>query len=139
MNILDKKVEPKMDEMLLYVDTKAFLTFHQTLCETYTIQPKIEYSCCSKERGWNIKYKKAGKSLCIIYPKQNYFIALVVIGKKEKQAVEQLLSSCCEYIQNLYHQTEEGNGQKWLMIEIHEENTIFSDTLKLIQIRRNTK
>jgi AraC family transcriptional regulator len=28
-------------------------------------------------KGWNVKYRKGGRALCSLYPKQGYFLALV--------------------------------------------------------------
>jgi hypothetical protein len=45
------------------------------------VKPKLSYSGCSMDggawKGWNVKYKKSGKVLCSLYPKQGYFLALV--------------------------------------------------------------
>lgn len=35
-----------------------------------------------------------------------------------------------------YHQTQEGNGQRWLMIDLEDEDELYKDLLRLIQIRR---
>ncbi|MFR5683082.1 MAG: DUF3788 family protein [Clostridia bacterium] len=89
--------------------------------------------------GWNIKLKKSSKSLCVIYPKEKYFQVLVVVGKKEKKQVEELLPHLSKEIQEIYRNTEEGNGQRWMMIELNSNNNVYKDTLKLIGIRRESK
>ena len=103
------------------------------------IESKIEYSKDVWARGWNIKLRKAGKSLCVIYPKENYFTVLVVIGNKEKEKVEGILPQLSDEMQTIYRETKEGNGQRWLMIELHSNDCIYQDTLKLIRIRRESK
>ena len=59
--------------------------------------------------------KKSQKTLCTIYPRENYFTIMVVIGKKEKDSFEQILPTLHSNIQNIYANTQEGNGQKWLI------------------------
>ena len=49
------------------------------------MKPNLEFSKCSWEPGWNVKFKKSGKTLCTVYPRENYFTVIVVIGKKEKE------------------------------------------------------
>ena len=88
------------------------------------------------EKGWNIKFKKAGKALCTIYPKESFFIVLVVVGAQEKPVVEDKLSEFSPEIQEIYHQTTEGNGQRWLMIPVEEKDPVYDDVLRLIAIRR---
>ncbi|MDD3364534.1 MAG: DUF3788 family protein, partial [Syntrophomonas sp.] len=39
---------------------KAINTFIQ---QKYQVSPKISYSKCTAQQGWNVKYKKSGKSL----------------------------------------------------------------------------
>ncbi|KAB2952754.1 DUF3788 family protein [Heliorestis acidaminivorans] len=34
--------------------------------EAYQAKPHITYSKCSAQPGWNVKYKKSGKSLCTL-------------------------------------------------------------------------
>ena len=36
--------------------------------------------------------------------------------------------------QRIYHNTREGNGQKWLMIDINSKNNPFQDVLRIIDI-----
>ena len=98
---------------------------------------KIEFSACSWEHGWNIKFKKAGKTLCTIYPRENHVTVLVVVGSKEKEAVEAMLPGCTAALQELYHRTQEGNGQRWLMIDLEDRDSVYDDLLRMIGIRRN--
>lgn len=46
------------------------------------------------ERGCNVIFKKSGRRLCTIYPREVYFTVLVVIGSKVKEAVEIILCDC---------------------------------------------
>ena len=86
----------------------------------------------------NIKFKKAGKTLCTIYPRKNYFTVMVVIGKKEKEQTQLVLDELSYNIQKIYHNTREGNNQKWLMIDLNENDEVYKDILRLIDIRRNS-
>lgn len=62
---------------------------------------KIEYSSCSWISGWNIKFKKAGKTLCTVYPQEGYVTVMTVVGRKEKEAVENILPVRCILVQSL--------------------------------------
>ena len=88
------------------------------------------------ERGWNIKFKKSGKSLCTIYPRESYFTVMVVVGRKEKAFVEAILEECTPQLREIYHQTKEGNGQRWLMLDLEDCEAMYQDILRLIAIRR---
>jgi hypothetical protein len=39
-------------------------------------------------------------------------------------------------MQEIYEQTKEGNGQRWLMVELEEEDELYEDVLRVIEIRR---
>lgn len=39
-------------------------------------------------------------------------------------------------MQEIYEQTKEGNGQRWLMVEMEEEDELYEDVLRVIEIRR---
>lgn len=114
---------------IIYVNT------HNTIFALICQYP-FSYSSCSIKPGWNIKFKKSGKTLCTIYPAESYFTVMVEIGKKEKERTEQLLPQCTAILQDIYAQTKEGNGQRWLMIDLEDDEELFDDLFRLIDIRR---
>ena len=65
--------------------------------------------------------------------KNGFFTVLVVIGKKEKEEVESCLGEMTPAIQELYYRTKEGNGQRWLMIDLEDREDIFQNVLWLIR------
>ena len=139
IDLEDKNNCPTIGEISEYIGNPVFTKFCSEIKSTYKCNEKIEYSSCSWEKGWNIKFKKAGKSLCTIYPREGYFTVLVVVGRKEKTSVEEILTECTIELQNLYNHTQEGNGQKWLMIDLEDNDCLYNDILRLIQIRRNSR
>jgi len=87
------------------------------------------------QAGWNIKYKKSGKSLCTLYPMEGYFIALVVVGGRELTEAELLMPLCSDYVQTVFKNTKTGNGQKWLMLEVRDSQ-IMENVFRLINLRK---
>lgn len=138
IDLQDRGYCPAMEEISAYVRNPVFMGFCSEIKSTYKCNEKIEYSGCSWEKGWNVKFKKAGKSLCTIYPREGYFTVLLVVGKKEKPLVEEILPDCTEELQTIYHQTQEGNGQRWLMVDLEDQGRLYDDLLRLIRIRRNS-
>lgn len=137
IDLQNKNSCPTIEEISEYVRNPVFMQFCLEMKNTYQCSEKIEYSACNWEKGWNIKFKKAGKTLCTIYPKECYFTVMVVVGTKEKASVEAILPECTAELQKIYHQTQEGNGQKWLMIDLEDKESLYNDLLRIIQIRRN--
>jgi hypothetical protein len=136
--LYDQSNQPTMDNINEYIKNELFPGLCSHLENTYNVLPKIEYSKCSMQRGWNIKYKKSGKSLCTIYPENGSFIVLVVIGEKESEEAESIMPACNDYIRRLYYETPSPLGGKWLMIEV-KERAILNDVLKLIEMRIKPK
>lgn len=136
ISIMDRSYCPTLEEIAAYIRNPLFGTFCSRISETYKCKEKIEYSSCSMKPGWNIKYKKAGRTLCTIYPEEYCFTVMVVTGRKEKDTVEAALPDCTKELQKIYEQTQEGNGQRWLMIPLEDPDGLYEDVLRLIEIRR---
>lgn len=96
LDIKDINYRPEIEEIGAYIENPLFDQFFQFIREEYQAICKIEYSKDTWARGWNIKLRKAGKALCVIYPRQTYFTVLVVVGRKEKEQVESLLPQLSE-------------------------------------------
>ncbi|WP_010246188.1 DUF3788 domain-containing protein [Acetivibrio cellulolyticus] len=120
--------KPIWDELLSYIE------------QTYKAKPQLDYSKCSAQPGWNLKYKKNSKSLCTLYPMPNYFIALVVVGAKEENEVELAIEAgmFSAYVKELYQNTAFSAMGRWLMIEVKHKETL-NDIKGLIEIRVKSK
>lgn len=126
---------PTKYEMNNYINNELWTDFCKYIKETYNIEPKFEFSKCSFEYGWNIKFKKGSKSLCTVYPRENYFTVMIVIGSKEKATFEEILPSLSSDLQQIYMTTKEGNGQKWLMIDLEDDDSRYADVKRILDIR----
>ena len=96
IDLQDKNNSPALEEIGEYVCNPVFMQFCLEIMDTYKCHEKIEYSSCSWEKGFNVKFKKAGKSLCTIYPREGYMTVLVVVGNKEKPQIGR--ASCRERV-----------------------------------------
>nr|WP_288976163.1 DUF3788 domain-containing protein [uncultured Blautia sp.] len=126
--------QPSLEMVAAYINNPLWAEFHSHIQSKYKIEPRMEYSRCSMQAGWNMKYKKSGKSFCTLYPMQGYFIALVVIGRKEMTEAELLIPLYSDYVQTVFKNTKVGNGQKWLMIEVRDRE-ILQNVFSLLQLR----
>ena len=121
-----------------FIASPLWRELNDHLCQTYKIEPKVEYSACAMDngfwKGWNVKYKKRGKSLCTLYPKQGYFLSLVPIELREMNEAELLMPQCSEYTQSLFRQTVTGHNGKSLAFHVKNEN-ILHDVKTMIALR----
>lgn len=135
----NRNYRPALAELKEYVNNEVFNRLCDEIKQRYKCPEVIEYSTCSMASGWNVKFKSSGKSLCTIYPKEGFFIILLVIGQKEKARTEKILPKCSMGIRNAYNSTRECNNQRWLMIPVEDDDGIFDDILKIIEIRKSSK
>lgn len=139
--ILDAGHRPIYEEISTYIHEPA-LTWWKTLNsfiqEEYKIKPKITYSHCSAQKGWNVKYHKSGKSLCTLYPEKETFIVLIVV----KLELAQIISSMVNIFESAVLKTVESarpfNGTKWLMIPVESE-AILKNVQELLVLKHNSK
>lgn len=129
-----REVQPSFLAIGKYLKNPLWDYLTSYIGETYAIEPKIEYSVCSSAPGWNVKYKKGGRSLCVLYPEKDFFTCLVCIGAKEEPKAELLLRTCTEYTRNLYKNCGGLNGTRWMMISVTSRD-ILEDVKKLVSTR----
>jgi AraC family transcriptional regulator len=136
--LFDDGHEPLDSQIKEFVETPLWDDLADYLRQTYNVQPKLFYSCCSMQKGfwkgWNVKYKKNSKALCTLYPKQGYFVALIAVGAKEMAEADLVISLCDEYTQDLYGRTIPGAVGKSLAVEVTSES-ILRDVKNLIALR----
>lgn len=125
--------KPTFEQIGEYINDPLWHDLNDTLTSTYNVEPQVEYSSCSAQRGWNVKYKKKSKSLCTLYPEQGYYIALLVLSERLTD-INLYIENCGDYIKKMYHDTKCFNGSKWLMINIKDKSTL-EDVKDLIAIR----
>ena len=137
-NLYNAGKQPGKTEIAEYIASPLWDDLNKFLQENYEVEPIYSYSVCSGQPGWNVKYQKAGRSLCTLYPMPGFFIALVVIGAKEDMEAGLVLPTCDESIQDMYNNTAALMGGRWLMIHVTSEK-ILEDVKRLIQLRRKIK
>jgi hypothetical protein len=98
--LYNKENEPTENQIKEYVDTNLWDSLTNYIQEMYNVKPKYSFSNCSMDKGnwkgWNVKFQKSSKSLCTLYPKQGYFMALTFkdgkshgIEVKNKKSLEE--------------------------------------------------
>ena len=139
--LYDREHEPSEAQVKVYVNTPLFDDLDGYLRQACKIKPRLAFSNCGMDqgmwKGWNIKYKKSGKSLCTLYPKQGYLLLLIPIGAREMNQAELLMPLCTEYTRDLFKNGGSEDG-KSLGFEVRDES-VLHDVKSLIEIRAKTK
>jgi len=133
-DMYSKQEQPTLEQIEGFVKCELWQKIADFLQGSFKSKPKIEHSGCSWQPGWNVKYKRSGKSLCALYPMAGYFIVLVNIGETEMNEAEALVSFCNDYVQEIFANTKVGMGRKSIMFEIKDEETLKA-VMGLIELR----
>ena len=133
-----KEIKPELDDIGAFVASPLWRRLCAQVEQTYGVKPLTEHSRCSGAPGWNVKYKKGGRSLCTLYPAGGYFTCLVAIGGGAAAEAELALNTYSDYTRALYQRATPFNGSRWLMIDVRDEH-ILADALALIDIRARNK
>lgn len=140
--LFDISSMPSMEDIKCYIG-KSRPIWNELISfieDTYKVSCQMSYSKCSLQPGWNVKYKKSGKSLCTLYPMKDYFIALIVVGVKEDDEAKAAIEAgmITDYVGDLYNKAAFSAGGRWLMIEVRGAEQL-SDIETLIKIRVKPK
>lgn len=125
---------PTMEEMDQYAGNPLWLEFRQYLKDAYDADPRMDYSRCGLEPGWNVKFKKGSKSLATVYLRPGYVTAMVSVAPKDEDAAERVLPTCTEYVRTLYRNTASSKMGRWLMMDLTSPE-ILEDIKALLALR----
>lgn len=129
-----KGQKPDFAAVEAFVGETLWGEFHTFMEANCPAAPKFEYSACTMQTGWNIKYKKAGKNVCTVYPMDGYLICMILIGGDGALEAEARLEEFTPYVRELYRGTRLFNGSRWLFMEV-KSREVLQDLEELVYIR----
>ncbi len=92
-----------------------------------------ELSFGGKKYGWNLWYRKSGKSLVTLYPQEKSFVAQVVLGKVQVEKAMGL--SLGETVGRMLRETPQLHDGKWLFIPVAGESEV-QDVEQLLLVKK---
>jgi hypothetical protein len=130
---LDKTQPPTPEELQTAMGSvfplwQRLLRFIET---NYKLPGELSYG--GKNYGWNLWYRKSGKSLTSLFPQQNGFVAQVVLGRE--QASKAATLELGEKVRRLVDETKQLHDGKWLFIPVTDETDLM-DVEKLLLLKR---
>lgn len=129
---LDKTLQPTEDDLQAAMGSvfplwQRLLRFIET---NYKLPGEMSYG--GKNYGWNLWYRKSGKSLTSLYPQQGGFVAQVVLGRDQAGKVATL--ELGEKVRKLVDETQQLHDGKWLFIPVTDEADVM-DVEKLLLLK----
>ena len=134
IDLQNRGICPTLDEIGTYIRNPLFETFCSEIKERHGAKEKIEFSSCSWESGWNVKFKKGSKALTTVYLRPGYVTAMVSIAPKDEAAVEGILLTCTEATRTLYQNTASSKMGRWLMLDLTSPE-LLEDIKALLTLR----
>lgn len=126
--------QPSMEELDRYADNPLWPELRQYLKDAYGVEPRMDYSRCGLEPGWNVKFKKGSKALTTVYLRPGYVTAMVSIAPKDEAAAEGILLTCTEATRTLYQNTASSKMGRWLMLDLTSPE-LLEDIKALLTLR----
>ena len=103
----------------------------QFITDNYQMPGDLSFG--GKKYGWNVWYRKSGKTLASLYPQQNYFVAQVVLGREQ---VEQALNlKLGKNVRRIIEDAPQLHDGRWLFIKVRSERDV-KDIEQLLQIKK---
>lgn len=100
---------------------------------------EAEWNYGGKNYGWNIRYRKSGKTLFSMFPeKNNGFTCLLVLGKQELAKYQDKREEFTEAFQAEVDSAAQYHDGRWLWLTITGVQQL-EDIERLIRIKKKTK
>lgn len=136
--ILDGTHSPDEREIVDFIGEPAngaWVRLRRYLKENYDIAPEMIFG---KKHGWDLRYRKSGKTLITLTPEKGAVRILIVLGRKESEKAlsmqNELTSQMHEFIKN----TKQLHDGRWLWIRLFHSSGA-EDVEKLLLIKRKPK
>ena len=130
---VDKSYPPKVAEVDKVLGTARHLWSQIVEFIATNYMMTVDFTYGGKSYGWNLWYRKSGKSLASLYPQENAFIAQVVLGRE--QVEKALTLSMGENVRHVLHNTPSLHDGRWLFIKITTETDV-TDVEQLLLLKK---
>ncbi|MBF0011822.1 DUF3788 family protein [Enterococcus casseliflavus] len=83
----------------------------------------------------NLRFRRGGKTLITLSIRQGYFIASIVLGKRERETFEEERELLSKKVSYIYDQAKTYHDGKWLGFDIYD-NSLCENIIRLLSIKR---
>ena len=133
---MDRDRQPTAEEIARALGESAGLWEQLTtfIRESYGIEPT--YVPPSKNYGWEVKYRKGGKTLVSLTPDRGGFTALVVLGEEETRAAREL--DLGQHVRRVFADARQLRDGRWLFVRIESDRDV-DDIERLLAVKRRPR
>jgi D-lyxose ketol-isomerase len=136
--MMDGTHAPTEEEIAAFTDEPAraaWVKLTRFLKENYDIAPEKIFD---KKQGWDVRYRKSGKTLITLTPEKTAVRVLMVLGREES---EKALSMRNELSAKMYRQIEDTkqlHDGRWLWIRLFTAEDV-EDIERLLPVKRKPR
>ncbi len=105
--LIGSEVWPIWEEIQNYLAVK----FSQILPETVFYNP---------QRGWGLRYRVDAQQICILFPEEGSFTALITLNSQEEQGILDMLHYFNAKIRDLLNKPSSLPSGRWIWLQIED-------------------
>ncbi len=128
-------LEPEMANFIGEPAQGAWVKLRKFLKENYDIEPEMMYD---KKHGWDVRYRKSGKTLITLTPEKGAIRILLVLGREESEKALSMRNELTPQMYRLIENTKQLHDGRWLWIRLFQSKDA-EDIEKLLPIKRKIK
>jgi hypothetical protein len=113
----------------------AWVKLRGFLRENYDIMPEMIFD---KKHGWDVRYRKSGKTLVTLTPEKGAVRVLIVLGREESEKALSMQNELSPTMHKLIENTKQLHDGRWLWIRLFQTENA-KDIEKLLPIKRKPK
>ena len=137
--MLDGTHAPSLKDILNFIGEtgarEAWMETTKFLEENYDISPEMIFD---RKQGWDVRYRKSGKTLITLTPEKGAVRVLMVLGREESEKAHLMKNELSPKMFKLIEDTKQLHDGRWLWIRLLDTNDA-EDVKKLLPIKRRTK
>jgi len=137
--LLDGEQRPTESAVMAALGTRSSVLWKQLrafLKVNYDFEPELLFG--GQKYGWCFKYRRKGKTLCVLFPELKAFTVLVVMGKKEIAQFEERISDFNEGTRMIFRSARHYHDGKWLYKRVFNKSDL-RDVVSLIRMKKKEK
>jgi len=113
----------------------AWVKLRDFLREKYDIVPEMIFD---RKQGWDVRYRKSGKTLVTLTPEKGAVRILMVLGREESDKALSLKNELSPKMYDLIQNTKQLHDGRWLWIRLFQTKDA-EDLERLLPIKRKPK
>jgi hypothetical protein len=128
--LLNKGKKPSKEEIRETIGELLPLwqEIHQYIEENYDFNQELVFF--TKKYGWATRYRRKGRTMAYLFPEQEAYSALLILGAKEAEIANLNKDKLNAEVQKVFDNTEQLHDGRWLWIRVLTKSDL--DSLKIL-------